>query len=486
MEDQTTSGSALRRNIVLLVGIAFLIAVVFLFAHAFLDTEEAAVPTEQVITVGRKSFRLEVIERGIVRPARITAIKSNIAGNQGKLIWALPEGSQVSKGLLIARFDTKPMMDTLQKAEQQRADAKAQLTVSIKTLELMKESGNSKEEAAIRKLEIARIKADDFRNGSGPLERKKLEQLVRKETRNRDIKKKEFEDMRPLLEKGHITLREYEKAENDLLSAQESLLIAKAALKNFDTYEWPKILREAEVIKEAAQMELDRVKRTNELELQQQHSKIEKYRRDFEVKEQAVTKAKREVAACDVYSPTGGILLYSDLPYQGKKRKIQIGDSIWFGQTFLEIPDTTDLVVELNIREIDVTKLTIGMPAEITLDAYPARYFSGTLTAIDALAQKDENHASIRRFFAKIRFDEITPLIHVGMSAGLKIIYRELKNVLAVPTGAVNYHDGTATVRKRPPENAKDIVVKTGAVGIKWVEIEEGLTENDQILIESI
>ncbi len=474
----------MKKNSILLFGIIFIIIIVILSSKIVFKTEKTTIPTEQLITVNRQSFRLEVVERGIVRPARITAIKSNIAGNLGKLIWTLPEGSQIRKGLLIARFDTKPMMDTLLQAEQQKADAEARWVIAIRALELMKEAATSKEEAALRKLEIAGIKADNFRNGSGPLERKKLEQQVKKDARTRDIRKKAFEDMKPLLDNGHITLREYEKAANELLSARENLVIAKAALKNFDAFEWPKILREADMIKEAAQMELERVKRTNELERQQQQAKIEKYRRDLEVKQQEVDRAKREVAACDIYAPTDGILLYSTLPYEGKKRKIQIGDSIWFGQTFLEIPDTTDLIVELNIREIDVTKLSVGMETEITLDAYPDKVFHGTLSTIDALAQQDENHTSIRRFSATIHFNETSPLIHVGMSAGVKIIYRQLKNILAVPAGAISYTNGIAMVRKGPREQAKETIVKIGAVGVRWVEITDGLKENDQILLD--
>ena len=486
MNSATSLKSTVRRNKILFFGILAMAAVIYLVATLFLGSEATDTRRKKPITVSRQSFRLEVVERGIVRPARITAVTSRISGNQGKLIWVLPEGSKVEKGLLIARFDTKPLMDELRRAEQQFADAKAQHTVSVKAFELLKESGRAKVEEAMRKLEIARIKADDFKNGSGPLKRKKLEQTVRMETRNCAIKTKEYEDMQPLLNKGHITQREFEKAENELLNARETLQIAQAALDNFDTYEWPKIVREAEVIREAAYTELKRVRRTNELEQQQHNSKTEKYRRDMEVKRREVKKAKDEVAACDVYSPANGILLYSMLPYQGKKRKIQIGDSIWFGQTFLEIPDTTDLVVNLNIREIDVTKLDAGMSAEIYLDAYPDKMFHGTLATVDELAQEDENHASIRRFSARIRLDDPSPLVHVGMSAGVHIIYKTFQAVPAIPVSAITYHEGRTMVLSGNEEDVKLKEVTLGAVGVQWAQVLEGLEEDEQIFVDAL
>jgi HlyD family secretion protein len=434
------------------------------------------------MNVGRQSFRLLVTERGIVRPARITPIKSQISGNQGKLIWVIDEGMQINKGLLVARFDTKPLMDILQKAEQQLADAEAQLEVSLKSLELLKEAGKSKKEASQRKLELAGIKANDLKNGSGPLKRQQLEQVVKKAVRTYAVKTKELEDIKPLQEKGHVTMREYERAENERITAQEALVLARAELTNFDKYEWPRILREAEVITDAAEIDLARVQRTAELEQQQQLSKVEKYRRDLAIKKKELKKAKKEVAACDVYSPADGILLYSLLPRQNKKRKIQLGDSIWNGQTFLEVPDTSDLVVEINIREIDVAKLTPGMPAEIILDAYPEQIFSGTLLTIDSLAQKDAENSSIRRFFAKIRILETTQAVHVGMSASVKIIYKELQDILAIPAGAVTYQNGRTVVKKLTPAGGVITEVKLGDSGIKWVQLLAGLSEGDRII----
>jgi len=486
MSNRSSLKQLFQRHAVLYFGILLFVLLIIVVSRSLLDPSGATEQQPHIINVGRQSFRLLVTERGIVRPARITPIKSQISGNQGKLIWVIDEGMQINKGLLVARFDTKPLMDILQKAEQQLADAEAQLEVSLKSLELLKEAGKSREEASQRKLELAGIKANDLKNGSGPLKRQQLEQIVKKAVRTYAVKTKELEDIKPLQEKGHVTMREYERAENERISAQEALVLARAELTNFDKYEWPRILREAEVITDAAEIDLARVQRTAELEQQQQLSKVEKYRRDLAIKKKELKKAKKEVAACDVYSPADGILLYSLLPRQNKKRKIQLGDSIWNGQTFLEVPDTSDLVVEINIREIDVAKLTPGMPAEIILDAYPEQTFSGTLLTIDSLAQKDAENSSIRRFFAKIRILETSQGVHVGMSASVNIIYKKLQDILAIPAGAVTYQNGRTVVKKLTPDGGVITEVTLGDSGIKWVQLLAGLSEDDRIITDAL
>ncbi len=475
----------LRRHAALSSGIflVFLLALVTSGALFFYGSGEKE--KQKIVVVSKQSFQLRVTERGVVRPARVLSIKSMISGSQSKLVWMIDEGEAITKGQIVARFDTKPFMDNLEKAEQHLTDARAQFIAATKSIELQKEDENSKLEAAKRELEIATIQANDLKNGAGPLKRQQFEQKVRQAKRAYDLAANELDDLRPLLDKGHVTLREFEKGEDSRISSEEALEIARAELVNFGKYEWPRILREAEVIEDAARVNLSRVLRTTQITLQKFASEVEKARRDQITKEKLLRKAQKDVAACDIYSPADGILLYAFIPAMNSRRKIQIGDSVWVGQTFLEVPDTRELVVEINVREIDVAKLKTGMKAEIELDAFPGHIFPGELMAIDALARKEEGE-SVRRFFSRIKLLELSSGIHVGMSANVKIIYKELNEVPAIPPSCIVYSDGKPMVKKAVGDGYNLIDVKLGGSGIQWVQVEEGLNEGDYIVIESL
>lgn len=465
-------------------GIVALIAAAWLSWHYLFAAGAGKTQARQLITVERKSFPLQVVERGVIRPAGISPITSLISSNQAKIVWLVKEGAEVSRGMLVARFDAKPFLDNLQKAEQAFADARAASAAAEKMLSLQREEETGKIEEAARKLEIARIQADNIRNGSGPLQRKTLGQQVHQAERLLALGVSELADLDVLLEKGHVSQRERDKAADKVSTATEQLAVARAELDNFNAYVWPQMQREAQLLVDGAASNLDRVKRTGELLIQNREAEVEKSRRNEENKLAALNLAKMEIVNCEVHAPTDGILLYPELPRENGRRKIQIGDSVWVGQTFLEVPDTSALIAEIHIREVDVAKVAAGMNAEIEVDAFPGKVFTGVVDSVASLAKEDENNENLRRFYARIRLSGDTGNIHVGMSVTTRIVYRQVEEAVAVPLSAVFYHGSQSMVRRSQQEGSQDVPVTVGDRGQLWAEITGGISAGDRVYAE--
>lgn len=465
-------------------GIALLVAAAWLSWHYLFTADAGADKAARLITVERQSFPLHIIERGVIRPATIAPITSLIASNQAKIVWLVKEGTEVRKGMAVARFDAKPFLDNLQKAEQAYADARATSAAAEKMLSLQKEEETGKIEEAARKVEIARIQAENIRSGSGPLKRKTLEQQVHQAQRSLDLGLSELADLDVLLEKGHVSQRERDKAADKVSTAREQLAVARAELDNFNAYVWPQMQREAQLLVDGAESNLERVKRTAELLVQNREAEVEKCRRNEESKLAAFDQAKTEFQNCEVQSPTDGILLYPELPRENGRRKIQIGDSVWVGQTFLEVPDTSALIADIHIREVDVAKVAVGMPAEIEVDAFPGRQFAGVVDSVASLAREDQDEANLRRFSARIRLEGDAGNIHVGMSVTTRIVYRQIENGLAVPLGAVFYDGQQPMVRRQAAGGSENVPVTIGDRGQLWAEITGGLAEGDVVYAE--
>ncbi len=435
-----------------------------------------------LVTVTRRSFALDVLERGVVQPAKIAPISSPISSNQAKIVWLIKEGTLVRKGLLVARFDTKPFMDSLLKAEQAYADAQAHFLAAEKMLILQREEEAGKIGDAERRLEIARIQAENTRKGAGPLKRITLEQKLNQDLRNLSISEGDLDDLADLLAKGHVSPRERDKAGDRVDTAREQVTVARAELDNFDTYSWPKMLREAELLMNGAESDLTRVRRTADLLIQNRAAEVEKNRRLVENRFRELERARVDVANCDIYAPIDGLLLYAELPRDSGRRKVQIGDSVWVGQTFLQVPDTTELVAEIQIREVDVAKVASGMPAILEVDAFPGQLFRGVVESVASLARQESD--SLRRFPARLRFVGDTGRIHVGMSVTARIVYAELAEVVAIPISSVIYRQGKTFVRAPREEKATEIEVELGARGRLWVEVLEGLVDGETIFRE--
>ena len=71
------------------------------------------------------------------------------------------------------------------------------------------------------------------------------------------------------------------------------------------------------------------------------------------------------------------------------------------------------------------------------------------------------------------------------MSVDVSIITREKKNVLAVPSNSLTKENGRYYVLLKRGNQIEKVEVKTGLWGLNdLVEITEGLSENDEIIIE--
>jgi HlyD family secretion protein len=448
-------------------------------------TRDDAIGGVPIVSVARESFTLEVIDRGVVRPARISPISSQISSNLAKIVWLIEEGSEVKKGDMVARFDSKPFEDALLQAEQAYGDAKVTFQASEKLLSIQQEEEKGKIEEAERKLAIAKIQANNSKNGAGPLQRQVLEQKLHQAERELAIDSNELNDLEVLLQKGHVSVRERDKIADRVQSAREAVAVAKAELENFATYLWPKILREADLLVSGAESDLTRVQRTAELLIANRAAEVEKNRRLVDRKLEELDRAKVDVRNCEIFSPTDGILLYAELPRDNGKRRVQIGDSVWVGQTFLQVPDTTDLVAEVDVREVDIAQIEPGMKANIEVDAFPGQRFTGTVDAIASLADDDVGEATLRRFPTRIRFAGDTGKVHVGMSVTVRIVYRELSQVIAIPIASVIYQQNKTLVKKVGEDGAViETEVSLGARGRQFFEVQSGLAAGDRILRE--
>ncbi|SDO49197.1 efflux RND transporter periplasmic adaptor subunit [Desulforhopalus singaporensis] len=434
--------------------------------------------------VKRRSFPLQIVERGVIGPARTTPVTSRIQGNLAKIVWLIKEGSTVSKKDLVARFDPKPFVDIQIKAEQDYRDAEATYLAAQKLLTLQQEEEAGKIEEAVRKVEIAEIEAMNIRKGSGPLKRKMLEQKLGQALRQQQICSKELDDMSALLKKGHVSVSERDKAKDKDATAREQVVVAQTELDNFDTYAWPQMVREAELMVSGAKSNLERTRRTAELHIGNKMAEVEKYRRKMNSSRTALDRAVEDVENCSISAPAAGIILYAEVARETGRRKIQLGDTVWFGQTFLTIPGTFELVADVQVREVDVTRLTTDMPAEIEIDAFPDRIFPGKVARIASLAKVDDDNAHIRRFPARISLEGDSSGVHVGMSATIKIVYDRVEDRVAVPISSIVYRDDKTFVKRLSETVADEVAVQLGRRGGMLVEIVSGLEPGDIILAE--
>lgn len=108
--------------------------------------------------------------------------------------------------------------------------------------------------------------------------------------------------------------------------------------------------------------------------------------------------------------------------------------------------DMTTLEVEADVAESNLSKIKVGQPAEILLDALPDSRFRGRISRI--VPTVDRAKATV---MTKVKFDEIDPRILPEMSAKVSFLSQEVtqeqqKPLIAVASDAIVQRDGRTVV----------------------------------------
>ncbi|MDP3562455.1 MAG: efflux RND transporter periplasmic adaptor subunit [Legionellaceae bacterium] len=187
-------------------------------------------------------------------------------------------------------------------------------------------------------------------------------------------------------------------------------------------------------------------------------------------------------------TPLTGILLYP--PKLGAERleRLNVGSSIKTGQVLALIGDLSGIRIEVDIPEVDVADVSIGMPATIHGLAFGKQPLQGKLVALNAEASTGNGNA-LPSFTGIIEVRHLNDAqqvaIKVGMSANIELILHR-SNTLAVPIDAVQQEAGHSVVYIMTKKGVQEKrIIKTGAVNGDLVEVESGLNVDEVIVYES-
>ena len=141
--------------------------------------------------------------------------------------------------------------------------------------------------------------------------------------------------------------------------------------------------------------------------------------------------------------------------------------------------DTMTLTVALD--EKDISSISPGMTAEITINALPGEEFEGEVTRV---AMSGSGNGGSSKFAVELTLPRQSKML-AGMSASAVIPLYEKMNVLTVPAAAL-VEDGAKTVvytalDKKTGEPSAPVEVTTGISDGETVEILSGLSSGDSI-----
>jgi HlyD family secretion protein len=133
----------------------------------------------------------------------------------------------------------------------------------------------------------------------------------------------------------------------------------------------------------------------------------------------AVEEAKAYVDNCALYAPCDGTITLIT---------VDPGEMVSAGAPVIEITDTTNPWVIINVAEDQIGRVALGASADITVASYPEKIFPGTIIwisdagdfAVKKAVGEIERH-DLRTFKVKISLQNPAGLLKTGMTATARI-----------------------------------------------------------------
>ena len=162
---------------------------------------------------------------------------------------------------------------------------------------------------------------------------------------------------------------------------------------------------------------------------------------------------------------------------------LEEGDSIQTGDVLVTLYNMEEVTMTVTVDEADMTDISVGSQANITFIAYPDTVFTAEVTEIaDAVSDSDGNVT----YDVTVTLEGDVSGLFQGMTGEITFVTEEMKDVLYVSKRAIITEGENSYVKVRTEDGKiEKKSVTTGFTDGVNIEIVEGLSEGDIVLIES-
>jgi HlyD family secretion protein len=146
----------------------------------------------------------------------------------------------------------------------------------------------------------------------------------------------------------------------------------------------------------------------------------------------------------------------------------------------VDLLDSSCLYISAPIDEVDAPRIKAGLPARISLDAFPDRSFPGHVRRVAPYVLDQEKQARTVEIEAEFDDAEEAGLL-AGYSADVEVVLDERDSALRVPT-AVVLPDQSVYVFDPASQTLVARTIETGIANWEYTEVLSGLAEGDRVV----
>jgi HlyD family secretion protein len=165
-----------------------------------------------------------------------------------------------------------------------------------------------------------------------------------------------------------------------------------------------------------------------------------------------------------------------------RDEKKKVGDSVWFGETILAIPDLAEMRGDGFVDEADGGSVAEGQPVTLRLEARSDLDIRGRVKRLGRSVRQRSWRTPGKVFKLEVALERTDPtLMRPAMRFRGEIETGRIPGLLLVPRDAVFLRDSGPVVWARRALRWREVAVKLGRRNRRQVEVVAGLSEGEQI-----
>jgi len=192
-----------------------------------------------------------------------------------------------------------------------------------------------------------------------------------------------------------------------------------------------------------------------------------------------VEELKAAIEKMSVKAPHDGIVVYRT-NWQDQKKKV--GDSMWFGETALAIPDLAEMRGEGFVDEAEGGPVAEGQPVTLRLEARPDLDIQGRVKAVGRTVRQRSWRTPLKVYKVDVTLTGTDPaLMRPSMRFRGEVETGRVPGLLLVPREAVFLREEGPVVWRRHIFRWAERPVRLGRSNRRQVEVVSGLREGDRV-----
>lgn len=445
-------------------------------------------PVADVLTapVVRGDMPVIVVERGELDSTNSVIVRCDVEGERSKLVSIVAEGTRVTKGEEVCRFDTDELQKHYSEQEVKWKTAESKAKAARGDLAVQRNKAQSEIDKADLAHLLAEIDLEKYkkREYDVALENKQGKVgLAKKELKE---SQDNLEFTRNLVKKGFLPLEQVRIQELGVEQKKFAVREMEAELGMLQEFDRKRKIAELEGKARESKQELARTKDSQKAATEKAESDLDGAEVNARLEKQTLDRNKAQMDRCVIKAPQDGIVVYFKR-YYDEAARIQPGATVFYQQPIFTLPDLTKMKAKVKIHESVIKKIAKGQKATLQADALPNRPMTGTVKSVGTLAQSEGWRQTVKEYLVEIEIDDLPADagLKPGMTAEVKIHVQTVPAALMVPVQAVTEFEGKPVCYVRKGRGLERRPVEVGESNDQYIQLLDGLDEGENVALDA-